>query len=151
MKLVVQRCLEARVRVRENIVGSIGRGALVLVGVATGDTLHDAKYLARKTSGLRIYSDAQGRLNEPIAALEGQFLVVSQSTLYGDCRKGNRPSYIEAAAPEEGRRGYEAYVAALRGLGHPVETGSFQEHMLVELQNDGPVTLILESRGRVAP
>jgi D-tyrosyl-tRNA(Tyr) deacylase len=127
---------------------SIGPGAVILAGVARGDTPEDARFLARKASQLRIYDDRDGRLNAPIQSLDGSFLVVSQFTLYGDCRKGNRPSYIEAAAPEDGREGYERFVKCLRDLGHRVETGRFGEHMVVELENDGPVTLLLESRGR---
>ena len=151
MRLVVQRCREACVRVGERTVGSIARGAVVLVGVARGDTAFDAQYLARKVCGLRIFDDEAGKLNEPIGSVGGGYLVVSQFTLYGDCRKGNRPSYIEAAGPEEGSRGYRAFVEALRDQGHPVETGSYRENMMVELRNDGPVTLILESRGRQRP
>lgn len=148
MKVVVQRCSRAEVRIEGAVVGSIGTGAVVLVGVAREDTVFDAAYLARKTSQLRIFSDAEGKLNEPIASVGGCFLVVSQFTLYGDCRKGNRPSYMDAASPEEGEAGYSAYVRALRDLGHRVETGTFQAQMSVMLENDGPVTLILESRGR---
>ena len=148
MKLVIQRVRNARVLVDGEEVACIGPGALVLVGVAGGDTPEDIGYLARKTSQLRIFDDQDKRLNSPITAVDGSFLVVSQFTLCGDCRKGNRPSYIEAAAPEEGRHGYEEYVRQLRELGHDVQTGRFQESMQVELVNDGPVTLILESKGR---
>ena len=148
MKLVIQRVRRAEVRVEESVVGSIGAGALVLVGVAEGDTQEDAEYLSRKTALLRIFSDGNGRMNESIEAVDGSYLVVSQFTLYGDCRKGNRPSYIEAAKPEAGRAGYDAYVQALKKFGRPVETGTYQAEMVVSLENDGPVTLILESRGR---
>lgn len=151
MKIVVQRVRRAAVRVDGATVGAIGPGALLLVGVARGDTPEDQRYLARKVASLRIYDDEAGRLNADITSVPGgAFLAVSQFTLYGDCRKGNRPSYIEAAPPDEGRATYEAFVNSLRGLGHRVETGRFQEHMVVELENDGPVTLILESRGRGA-
>lgn len=148
MKLVVQRVLRASVRVQGTLLASIERGLLILCGVAHGDTVEDARYLARKTQQLRIFDDAEGRMNLDAAAVGGAFLVVSQFTLYGDCAKGNRPSYIEAAPPAEGERGYEAYVAALRERGVVVQTGQFRAMMEVELVNDGPVTLLLESRGR---
>ncbi len=148
MKLVVQRVQRAQVSVAGTVVARIGPGALVLAGVARGDTDADAGYLARKVSQLRIYDDSQGRLNDSIDAVKGEFLVVSQFTLYGDCAKGNRPSYIEAAPPVEGNRLYEVLVGRLRAMGHVVQTGVFGEHMQVELVNDGPVTIIMESRGR---
>ena len=151
MKLVVQRVRRARVLVAEQEISSIQKGAVILCGVARGDTQHDVAYLARKASLLRIFDDAEGKLNLSIAEAGGSFLVVSQFTLYGDCIKGNRPSYIEAAAAEEGREGYEEFVRQLRDLGHRVEEGRFRENMVVDLENDGPVTLILESRGREAP
>lgn len=135
-------------RVGESIVGEIGTGALILVGVARGDTEWDVLHLARKVSKLRIFNDPEGRLNESIAAVAGDFLAVSQFTLYADCRKGNRPSYREAAEPDEGRRRYLEFVERLRAEGHRVETGQFQESMVVSLENDGPVTIIMESRGR---
>ena len=149
MKLVIQRVRRAEVRVEDQVVGSIGYGALILVGVARGDTMEDAAYLARKTAHLRIYEDEDGKLNAPIDDIEGgAFLAVSQFTLYGDCGKGNRPSYMESAGAEEGRQGYEWFVEALRRFGRPVETGLFQEYMVVDLENDGPVTILMESRGR---
>lgn len=134
--------------VGEETVGAIGPGAVVLVGVARGDTPSDAAYLARKVSKLRIFADPDGRLNESIGAVDGDFLAVSQFTLYGDCRKGNRPSYLEAAEPGEGRERYEEFVACLRREGHRVETGQFQASMVVSLENDGPVTILMESKGR---
>ena len=100
---------------------------------------------------LRIFADKDGRMNEAIDAVNGAYLVVSQFTLYGDCKKGNRPSYIDAAEPDEGKAGYEAYLAALKEFGHRVETGEYQAEMIVSSENDGPVTLILESRGRRIP
>ncbi len=148
MRLVIQRVNRASVTVGGARVAEIGPGALVLAGVARGDTMHDARHLARKTARLRIFNDADGRLNSSIESAGGSFLVVSQFTLYGDCRKGNRPSYIEAAEPAEGRALFDEYVRQLAATGHPVQTGRFQEYMQVELENDGPVTLILESRGR---
>jgi len=146
----VQRVKRARVTVADGDVARIGPGALILVAAARDDTPADIEYLARKVARLRIFDDADGRLNLDIRAVEGSFLVVSQFTLYGDCRKGNRPSYVDAAAPEAGRRGYEVFVERLRALGHEVQTGHYRSSMEVELVNDGPVTLILESRGRTA-
>ncbi len=151
MKLVIQRVRRAEVRVEQREVGAISAGALVLVGVAGGDTQQDAAYLARKTAMLRIFADKDGRMNEAIDAVNGAYLVVSQFTLYGDCKKGNRPSYIDAAEPDVGKAGYEAYLAALKEFGHRVETGEYQAEMIVSSENDGPVTLILESRGRRIP
>lgn len=151
MKLVLQRVLRATVSVDGVVRGAIERGALILCGVGRGDTPFDAAWLARKTSQLRYFEDAAGKMNLSIDAVQGAFLVVSQFTLYGDCAKGNRPSFIEAAAPEDGNALYERFVAELRALGHRVETGVFRANMQVELVNDGPVTLLLESSGRVAP
>ena len=151
MKLVLQRVRNARVIVGGRDVAAIGAGAVVLVGVAKGDTAFDLKYLARKTSQLRVFDDGQGKLNCPIDAAHGSFLVVSQFTLYADCSRGNRPGYTDAAAPDEAARLYEDFAAELRALGHDVKTGVFGANMQVELVNDGPVTIILESRGRAAP
>lgn len=150
MKLVIQRVLKASVTVEGQGVATIGRGALVLCGVARGDTAADAEFLARKTALLRMFADASGKMNLCAREVGGSFLVVSQFTLYGDCSGGNRPSYLDAAAPDEGEQGYEAYVRALRAQGCTVQTGRFRADMLVELQNDGPVTLLMESRGRAA-
>lgn len=151
MKLVLQRVLRASVAVDGQTRGAIDRGALILCGVARGDTGFDAQWLARKTSALRYFEDEAGKINLAIAEVGGSFLVVSQFTLYGECDKGNRPSFITAAPPAEGSRLYELYVSELRRLGHRVETGLFGAMMHVELVNDGPVTLILESRGRSGP
>ncbi len=148
MRLVIQRVKSAGVAVDGQPVARIGPGALILVGVARGDTEADLRYLARKASQLRIFDDEQGRLNRAIDAVKGSFLVVSQFTLYGDCVKGNRPSYIEAAAPEEANRLYERFAEELRSLGHSVQTGVFGGAMDVDLVNDGPVTILMESRGR---
>jgi len=146
VKLVIQRVRSANVTVDGKEVARIGAGAVILLGVAKGDSQIDVRYLVRKTSQLRIFDDAEGRLNAPISAVQGAFLVVSQFTLYGDCRKGNRPSYIEAAEPEEAKRLYEEFVRELRILGHEVQTGVFREKMVVRIANDGPVTIILEHR-----
>lgn len=151
MRAVVQRVLEASVEVDGHIVGQIGPGLLILLGVRHGDTLAEVRLVAAKCLDLRIFEDAEGKMNRSVRDLGGSLLVVSQFTLYGDCRKGNRPSYITAAAPEKGREFYERLAAELRQLGHEVYTGVFGADMLVELQNDGPVTLLLESEGRTAP
>ncbi len=146
MKLVIQRCNEAAVIVGAEAVARIERGAVILLAVARDDTEEEARYLARKVSRLRIYDDADGRLNAPIEDSGGAFIVVSQFTLYGNCEKGNRPSYIESAPPELARTLYEYFVEELKSYGHEVQTGRFQEMMQVRLENDGPVTLILERR-----
>jgi D-aminoacyl-tRNA deacylase len=148
MKLVVQRVKAASVKVDGKTVGDIGSGLLVLVGVSHGDTVADASFLAKKTVNLRIFDDAEGIMNRSVLDTGGAILAVSQFTLYGDCKKGNRPSYIDAAPPDKGLRLYEEYVKQLRELGPCVETGIFQAEMEVSLINDGPVTLILESTGR---
>ena len=148
MKAVIQRVSQATVDVAGERIASIAGGALVLLGVTHGDTERDAVYLAQKTARLRIFDDAEGRMNESIQTVGGDMLVVSQFTLYGECRKGNRPSYIQAAPSGPARTLYEQYVAALRAENIHVETGRFQTEMAVSLVNDGPVTLILECSGR---
>ena len=146
MRVVVQRVSSARVSVDSRIVGEIGQGLLVLIGVARDDSERDAEWLADKVSSLRIFEDGDGKMNRSIRDVEGAFLAVSQFTLLGDCRKGRRPSYDKAAKPEEAEQLYAQFVECLRSQGHRVETGAFQEHMQVELVNDGPVTLMLDSR-----
>lgn len=150
MKLVIQRVKSAAVKVGEKTAGEIANGLLVLVGVSHDDTAADAAHLAKKTVNLRIFDDADGVMNCSALETGRQILAVSQFTLYGDCRKGNRPGYIDAARPEKGRELYEEYVRQLRESGLRVETGIFQAEMEVSLTNDGPVTLILESTGRAA-
>lgn len=145
MRCLIQRVSRASVSVEGKVVSSIGRGFLVLCGVGQGDTEEDARWLAGKTARLRIFEDEQGKMNLPLEAVGGSALVVSQFTLYGDCRKGNRPSFVAAAPPDEGNRLYEVYVAALREAGILVQTGIFRAMMNVELVNDGPVTLLLDS------
>jgi len=145
MRAVVQRVREARVRVDGKIAGEISAGLLVLLGVGRKDTAEVARSLAEKTVHLRIFNDEQGKMNRSLKETRGAALVVSQFTLYGDARGGRRPSYIEAALPEVAKKLYEEYVAALRALGVSVATGVFQAHMDVELINDGPVTLLLDS------
>lgn len=151
MKLVIQRVRNARVIVGGSDVAAIGPGVVVFVGVAKGDTVFDLKYLACKTSRLRIFDDEQGKLNCSIDAAKGSFLVVSQFTLYADCSRGNRPGYTDAAAPDEATQLYQDFARELSVLGHDVKMGVFGANMQVELVNDGPVTIIMESRGRTAP
>jgi D-tyrosyl-tRNA(Tyr) deacylase len=146
MRAVLQRVKEASVRVEGAMVGRIGRGLLVLLGVGQGDTEADAEYLAEKALNLRIFADEAGQMNRSLLDVGGGILVVSQFTLYGDARKGRRPGYSDAAAPEEANRLYEHFVARLRPSGLAVETGVFRAMMDVALLNDGPVTLLLDSR-----
>jgi D-tyrosyl-tRNA(Tyr) deacylase len=145
VRAVLQRVTSARVRVDGAVVGEIGRGLLVLVGVAKGDTPADAAALAAKITTLRVFEDDAGRMNLSVADVQGGVLLVSQFTLLGDCRGGRRPSYIEAAPPEQANALYEAVVAAVRAAGLPVATGVFRAHMAVELVNDGPVTLLIDT------
>jgi D-tyrosyl-tRNA(Tyr) deacylase len=145
MRAVVQRVSRAQVTVSEKIVGKIGRGLLVLLGVAQIDSDADAKYLADKIVGLRIFEDENGKMNLDTASIGGQILVVSQFTLYGDVRRGKRPSFDAAASPERARQLYEYFVERIRATGIPCETGRFQEMMKVELVNEGPVTILLDS------
>ena len=144
MRVVVQRVSRASVRIAGETVGAIGRGLLVLLGVTHEDTLADVHWLAEKTVGLRVFDDGEGKMNLGVTDVAGSVLVVSQFTLYGDCRKGRRPSFIQAAPPDIAVPLYEAFIDAMRALGVPVETGRFGAMMDVELVNDGPVTLILE-------
>jgi D-tyrosyl-tRNA(Tyr) deacylase len=144
LKAVVQRVSEARVRTGGQVVGEIGKGFVILLGVGKTDTEEDAKWLARKCAGLRVFEDEQGLMNLSLADVGGRALVVSQFTLYGNCEKGRRPSFTDAARPESAQLLYGAFVEELRSEGVPVETGWFQAKMLVEITNDGPVTLILE-------
>lgn len=146
MRAVVQRVSRAKVTVEETITGEIGRGFLVLLGVAEGDTTTDAVMLADKLAGLRVFEDSDGKMNLALADVGGAMLVVSQFTLLGDCRKGRRPSFIAAARPEVAEALYRTFVAEVQGRGITVATGRFQTHMDVELVNDGPVTLLVDSR-----
>ena len=144
MRALVQRVSSARVRVDGTVVGEIGPGLLVLLGVTHGDNEEAAKFLAGKVAGLRVFEDGQGKMNRALPDIAGSVRAVSQFTLYGDCRKGRRPSFDAAAKPDLGLALYEAFVRELRALGLPVATGVFQAHMQVELVNDGPVTLLLD-------
>ena len=145
MKAVVQRVSQARVTVDGEVVGEIKRGLLVLLGIAVEDGQDDVIFLAQKIVGLRVFEDEQGRMNCSLAEAGGRMLVVSQFTLLGDCRKGRRPSFVKAARPEVAEKLYQSFVAEVRGLGIAAEQGRFQAHMRVELVNDGPVTLLLDS------
>ena len=145
MRAIVQRVSRARVTAGGEIAGEIGLGLLVLLGVGAGDTRADADYLAEKTIGLRIFEDADGKMNLPVAEVGGALLVVSQFTLYGDARRGKRPSFDAAAPPGPARELYEYFVAKVRAAGLRCETGRFQETMQVELVNEGPVTILLDS------
>jgi D-aminoacyl-tRNA deacylase len=145
MRAVVQRVGRAQVAIDREIVGEIGRGLLVLLGVSHADNEADAGYLAEKIVGLRIFEDENGKMNLDAAAAGGGVLVVSQFTLYGDVRRGKRPSFDAAAVPEHARTLYEYFVERIRAAGLPCQTGRFQEMMEVELVNDGPVTILLDS------
>ena len=145
MRAVLQRVTSARVRVADAIVGEIGHGLLVLLGVARTDTAADVSAIAAKITTLRLFEDAAGKMNLSVADVQGSVLLVSQFTLLGDCRGGRRPSYLEAAAPDAANALYEAVVMAVRQTGIPVATGTFRAHMAVELVNDGPVTLLVDS------
>ena len=145
MRAVVQRVSRAKVTVDGKVTGEIARGLLVLLGVGAGDTRADADYLADKVIGLRIFEDAGGKMNLSVADVEGAILAVSQFTLYGDVRRGKRPSFDAAAPPQPARELYEYFVEKIRGAGVKCETGRFQEMMQVELVNEGPVTILLDS------
>ncbi|MBD0381735.1 D-aminoacyl-tRNA deacylase [Paenibacillus sedimenti] len=146
MRVVVQRCKKAEVTVNESVVGHIEHGLMLLVGITREDTEQDAKYLADKVSGLRIFEDETGKMNLSVLETGGQILSVSQFTLYGDCRKGRRPNFMAAARPEFAEPLYEKFNELLREQGLQVETGAFGEMMDVNFTNWGPVTLIIDSK-----
>lgn len=145
MRAVIQRVSSASVTVDSQIVGSIDTGLLILLGVGQDDSRDDAIWLANKIAGLRIFPDEAGKMNLSLTQIQGKALVVSQFTLYGDCKKGKRPSFVQAAAPEIAKTLYQDFIAELTGHGLKVEAGIFQAKMDVALVNDGPVTLILDS------
>jgi D-aminoacyl-tRNA deacylase len=146
MRAVVQRVSRASVTVNAEVVGAIQQGLLILLGVAADDAQEDVVWLAGKVAGLRVFEDGDGKMNLDLTDVAGSALVVSQFTLLGDCRKGRRPVFVSAARPELADSLYQSFVAELRGRGVVVETGTFQAQMDVELVNDGPVTLLLDSR-----
>lgn len=148
MRACVQRVTSARVVVDGETVGQIECGLLVLLGVATADGAEDVRWLADRVVGLRVFNDADGKMNLSLAEIGGELLVVSQFTLLGDCRKGRRPSFVEAAPPELAERLYGEFVERARSLGLRVATGQFRTHMEVQLVNDGPVTLVIDSKQR---
>ena len=146
MRAVVQRVNEASVEVGGRVVGEVGAGLLVLVGVEEGDVSADADYIAEKIAGLRIFNDPDGKMNLSVTDVGGAVLLISQFTLHGDCRRGRRPSFIAAARPETATPLYEEVASRLRRAGLPVATGEFGAHMHVSLVNDGPVTILLDSK-----
>ncbi len=146
MRAVVQRVSKASVTVAGKVTGAIESGFLVLLGVADGDTPADLDWMVNKVIGLRVFEDDEGKMNCSIQNVGGSMLIVSQFTLLGDCRKGRRPSFVHAARPEVANEVYEQFCDEVRSEGITVETGRFQQHMDVELVNDGPVTLLLDSR-----
>ena len=148
MKALLQRVTRASVSVASEVVGRIGQGLVVFVGVANGDTEKDAQYLAQKTVSLRIFSDEEGRFNLSALDIKGELLVISQFTLLADTRKGRRPSFTEAASPSQAKEIFEQFVERARATGLRVETGRFQQYMHVEIHNDGPVTILLDSKGK---
>jgi D-tyrosyl-tRNA(Tyr) deacylase len=145
MRAVVQRVSKSSVTVENHVVGKIGKGLLVLLGVAKGDEPPDADFMAEKIANLRIFEDDEHKMNRSLMDTQGEMLVVSQFTLLGNCRKGRRPSFVQAAPPDIADRLYLQFVEAVRSKGLHVETGQFQAMMAVSLINDGPVTLVLES------
>ena len=149
MRAVVQRVTEAKVSVAGEVVGEIGLGLLVLLGVARDDSAEDADYLAEKTANLRVFDDEMGKMNRSLVDVGGAMLIVSQFTLYGDVRRGRRPSYAEAAEPEKANALYNYFVDRIRQQGIRVDTGVFQAAMKVSLTNDGPVTIFADSRRKV--
>ena len=146
MKALVQRVARASVSVNGKVAGKIGRGLVVLLGVATGDSEEDARFLANKLANLRVFATEEGRFDLSSLETKAEILIISQFTLLADTRKGRRPSFTEAAPPDRARELYEFFVREVGSTGLKVETGLFQEHMLVEIHNDGPVTILLESK-----
>lgn len=146
MRAVVQRVRSARVEIEGRAIGEINKGVLVFLGIGENDTEKDCEYLAKKITNLRIFADEKGLMNLSLSDINGASLVVSQFTLLGDCRKGRRPSFAKAAAPEIAKNLYESFITYIRETGLSVETGEFQEMMDVHLVNDGPVTLLVDSK-----
>lgn len=145
MRAVVQRVSESSCTVEGEVTGAIGPGLMVLIGVAEGDSEADGKWIAEKVAGLRIFNDAEGKFNLSLTEVDGAILAISQFTLLGDCRKGRRPSFARAAEPTRANELYEHVIAQWRGMGIQVEVGRFGAHMDIQLVNDGPVTLLVDS------
>lgn len=148
MKALLQRVTSASVSVAGEVVGQIGPGLVVLVGVGSGDTESEARYLAQRTANLRIFPDKEGKFNLSVLDIRGELLVVSQFTLLADTRKGRRPNFAEAAPPAQAEELIEQFIAEARATGLKVETGQFQQYMQVEIHNDGPVTIMLDSQDK---
>lgn len=149
MRCVIQRVSRAKVTVENEVVGQIDQGFMILLGVEEDDEKEDLDYLVRKIDGMRIFEDSEGKMNLNLKAVGGDILLISQFTLHGNTRKGNRPSFVRAARPEKAQDFYDQMVQDLRELGHRVETGVFGAHMDVELVNDGPVTIMMDSRKEI--
>ena len=148
MRVLLQRVSHAAVRVENEIAGSIGKGLVALVGIAAGDTEKDVKYLAEKTVNLRIFEDSDSKFNLSVTDIKGEILVISQFTLLADTAKGRRPSFTDAAPPETAEQFVERYITEIRASGLITASGRFRKHMLVEIHNDGPVTIMIDSRNK---
>jgi D-tyrosyl-tRNA(Tyr) deacylase len=148
MKALLQRVIQASVTVSGEEVGKINAGLVILIGVANGDTIQDVQYLAQKIAGLRIFADGEGKFNLSVQDIKGEFLLISQFTLLADTRRGRRPSFTEAAPPDQAESLFKSFVEEIRKTGLKVATGRFQQHMLVQIYNDGPVTILLDSRDK---
>ncbi|EDS76717.1 D-tyrosyl-tRNA(Tyr) deacylase [Clostridium botulinum C str. Eklund] len=146
MRVIVQRVKESNVSVDGNIIGEIKKGFTVLVGISKGDTIEDVKYLKKKVINLRVFEDENGRLNKSLKDVGGELLIISQFTLYGDCRKGNRPSFIEALGGDDAKKLYLDFIDMCKEEIDNVQTGEFGADMLVSIKNDGPVTLMIDSK-----
>jgi len=145
MRAIVQRAREARANFEGEVLGEIKSGLCVLMGVKTGDTEKEAAWMAEKLVNLRVFEDETEKLNRSLLDIKGEMLLISQFTVYGDCRKGRRPSFTEAAPPGDAKKLYELTIEKVKSYGIPVKTGMFQTHMVIEIANDGPVTLIIET------
>lgn len=146
MRAVVQRVSSAEVRVDDKMVGRVGKGLLVYLGVGKEDTVYDIEYMTEKVSGLRIFEDENGKMNLSVKDIEGEILAISQFTLYGDVRKGKRPSFSDSAAPDKGEELYNQFISRIQGIGIRIDKGIFGAHMMVDYINDGPVTILLDSK-----